>query len=159
SVGALLYQRAMTLGRELEAEYIELRNSYVEQCLGESNVSRYVTFTQQTEADESKLLESLPKKTRNMVRKALRYSYTTRIQTSDFRSFQDLYARSMRRLGTPNFPSRHFARLKANFGEMIDVREVLLDNKVVAASLNFYFRDQMHVYYAASDPAYNDKAA
>jgi lipid II:glycine glycyltransferase (peptidoglycan interpeptide bridge formation enzyme) len=37
---------------------------------------------------------------------------------------------------------------------MIDIREVVLEGKVVAASMNFFFRDQMHAYYAASDPHY-----
>src|SRR5438309_716846 len=59
---AALYERAKDLGREIGAGHIELRNAYPQQCLGTSNVSQYVTFTQEAEADEEKLLASLPKK-------------------------------------------------------------------------------------------------
>jgi hypothetical protein len=33
---------------------------------------------------------------------------------------------------------------------MVDVREVVLDGRVVAVSFNFLFRDIMHTYFAAS---------
>jgi FemAB-related protein (PEP-CTERM system-associated) len=158
AVAALIYEHAIRLGRALDVDYIELRNSHAEQCVGKSNIGRYVTFTQPAQVDESELFETLPKKTRNMVRKSLRYPYESRIQTSDFRNFEELYARNMHRLGTPSFPSQHFAELKRNFNNFINVREIALDGKVVAASFNFYFRDQMHLYYAASDPSYQDKA-
>jgi len=153
-----LHDEARKLGEKSGVGYVELRNAYAEQCLGVPNVARYVTFTCSVEPDEKKSLESLPKKTRNMVRKALKYPYVTRRHGSDFRAFEELYAKNMRRLGTPSFPKKHFSALLSNFGSMVDIQETVLDGKVVAASLNFYFRDQMHTYYAASDPSYNDKA-
>lgn len=153
-----LYQQACALGRELRVEHIELRNAYPEQCVGTPNVSRYVTFSQSVARDEDALLASLPKKTRNMVRKALKNPFTTRRQSVDSSAFEALYSKNMRRLGTPSFPSRHFANLRASFGKSVDIAEVLLEDKVVAVSMNFYFRDQMHTYYAAADPKYNDIA-
>jgi len=156
STALQLYVRSF--GNELRVDHVELRNAHPEQCSAAPHLSQYVTFTQQTETDELTLLASLPKKTRNIVRKVLRMNYETRIESSDFRRFEDLYSRNMRRLGTPSFPRRHFSSLKTHFGSMVDVREVLLDGKVVAASLNFYFRDHMHVYYAASDPAFKGSA-
>ena len=65
---------------------------------------------------------------------------------------------NMRRLGTPSFPRRHFENLCSEFGDDIDIREFILDGRVVAASLNLFFRDTMHTYYAASDPAFNQVA-
>jgi lipid II:glycine glycyltransferase (peptidoglycan interpeptide bridge formation enzyme) len=38
---------------------------------------------------------------------------------------------------------------------MVDVREVWLDGTPMAASLNFLYRGDMHIYYAAADTAYN----
>ena len=58
-----LYGYVKGLGKELGVDYIELRNAWPEQCGEISNVSRYVTFTQELAPDEAKLLESLPKKT------------------------------------------------------------------------------------------------
>lgn len=145
-----LYDHAVRLGESLQVDYLELRNAYPEQVTGESNVSRYVTFTQEVNSDEEALLQAIPKKTRNLIRKALKYNYSSRC-TTDLSAFLDLYTKNLRRLGTPSFPASHFSTLMKNFGPLVDVREILLDGKVVAASMNFLFRGQMHTYYAASD--------
>ena len=142
------------LGRDLGVQHIELRNAWPEQVLHESNVNRYVTFTRNVSPDEDAILAELPFKKRNKIRKGLKNNFTMRIQNTDYRTFEDLHSRTLRRLGTPNFPPRLFPALLKNFAGMADIREVLLETKVVAACLNFYFRDQMHTYYAASDPQY-----
>jgi len=148
-------EQAMKLGRELGVQHIELRNAHPEQVLGAPNVSRYVRFTREVTPDEDAILaEPTSKKRRNTVRKALKANFALRIQHRDYRAFEDLHSRTLRRLGTPNFPPRLFPVLLANFGGAVDIREVVLENKVVAASMNFYFRDQMHTYYAASDQQY-----
>ena len=147
-----------SLGQSLQVDYIELRNAHCEQCSGFHNVARYVTFTQQVGPDEKAILEAIPRKTRYVVRRSLRYPFTTRRQTSDFLAFEALYSANLKRLGTPSFPPKHFARLIANFRDMIDVREVLLEGKVVAAVVSFYFRDQVLPYYGAADPRYNAQA-
>jgi FemAB-related protein (PEP-CTERM system-associated) len=146
---------AKKLGRELGVEHIELRNAYPEQVLETPNVSRYVTFTREVSPDEDAILGALPFKKRNKIRKGLKNNFSMRIQRSDYRTFEDLHSRNLRRLGTPNFPPRLFGALLENFAGQVDIREVLLDGKVVvAACMNFYFRDQMHTYYAASDQRY-----
>lgn len=155
ATGKLLYDHAKRLGRELSADYIELRNAYPEQCLGTPNVSRYVTFVQEVAPDEDALLRSLPKKTRNTVRKALKQPFTVRYRVPDAKTLDRVHSRNMRRLGTPCFPREYFARLQANFREMVDVREVRLGDEPVAVSLSFLFRDQMHTYHAATDARYN----
>ncbi|HLI86863.1 MAG TPA: FemAB family XrtA/PEP-CTERM system-associated protein [Bryobacteraceae bacterium] len=153
--GQLLYDYAKWLGRKVSADYIELRNAYGEQCVGTPNVSRYVTFVQDVAASEEDLLSSLPKKTRNTVRKALKQPFTIRYRVADAGTLDRIHSRNMRRLGTPCFPREYFARLQANFGKMVEVREVRLGDEPVAVSLSFLFRDQMHTYHAAADTRYN----
>jgi FemAB-related protein (PEP-CTERM system-associated) len=149
-----LRESIIRLGKDLGVQYIELRNAYPQQSLGFSPVNRYVTFTQTVEPrDEEQLLAALPKKTRNMVRKACKNAYSVR-NTRRLDTFEDLISRSYRRLGTPCFPSRWFSVLVQAFGDLVDVREVMLNDAVVAVSMNFFFRDQMHTFYAASDPEY-----
>jgi FemAB-related protein (PEP-CTERM system-associated) len=150
-----LYDAARDLGREWSVDYIELRNAYPEQCVGEPNIFRYVTFTQAVRPGEAELMDSLPKKTRNLVRKALKTPFSIRYGVRDTSRLYDLMARNMRRLGTPMFPRRYFDRLLANFGEMADVREVWLDGKAAAASMNIYYRGSMHTYHAAADQSLN----
>ena len=150
-----LYGYVKGLGEELGVDYIELRNAWPEQCGGTSNVSRYVTFVQELAPHEAKLLESLPKKTRNMVRKSLKQPFRMEYNVRDAGRLDTVHSRNMRRLGTPNFPRKYFARVLANFGEMADVREVWLDDQVMAVSLNFYYHGEMHTYHAAADSRFN----
>ncbi len=146
-----LLDHANALGRELGVEYIELRNGYAEQAATPPNVDRYATFTKVTSETEEGLFESLPKKTRNMVRKALKTPFTTRIETENIEHFNALHSTTLRRLGTPCFPKEHFREILKNFKGMVDIREVLLKDQVMAVSMNFYFRGTMHTYYAAAD--------
>jgi FemAB-related protein (PEP-CTERM system-associated) len=150
-----LAEYAKRVAVEHGVEYLELRNARPEQCAGFAPVTRYVTFTQPLEPgmDEEAILQSVSKKTRNLIRKALKSPFQTR-PAADLRAFERLMARNYRRLGTPCFPHAHFAALLRNFGPLADVREVVLDGKVVAASMNFLFRGEMHTYYAASDADY-----
>jgi FemAB-related protein (PEP-CTERM system-associated) len=146
------------LAESLGVQYVDLRNSHSEQCSGFQRISRYVTFTQTLDPNEEEILASIPRKTRYMVRKALKQNFTTQQHRGDLSRFEQLYSRSLHRLGTPSFPPGHFQRLLANFGDMADIRETVLDGKTVAAVLSFYFRDRTLPYYGASDPAYNAAA-
>jgi FemAB-related protein (PEP-CTERM system-associated) len=150
-----LIDHAQTLGDELGVEYIELRNGYPEQAAAAPNVDRYATFTKVLSDTEDGLLETIPKKTRNMVRKALKTPFTTRIETENIENFERLHSTTMRRLGTPCFPKEHFRKILQNFRGMVDIREVRLKEQVMAVSMNFYFRQTMHTYYAAADPEFN----
>jgi FemAB-related protein (PEP-CTERM system-associated) len=106
--------------------------------------------------DEESILNAIPRKTRASVRKSFKYGLSMHAN-EDPGKFIDLYTRSLRRLGTPAFPAKHFRALLSNFGPMADVREVRLeDGKAVAAVLAFYFRDRILPFYGASDPAHNE---
>lgn len=138
-------------GKSLAVGHIELRNWYPGQTAGFEPVKRYVTFHQQvTPQTGEELLTAIPKKTRNMVRKALKFNYTSRM-APNLDAFYRLLTLSYRRLGTPVFPRRFFETMLREFGPVADAREILLDGRVVASSLNLLFRKQMHTFYAASD--------
>ena len=151
---AALGDAARQLARDENVEYAEFRNAWDQQCSGLPPLRRYATFTQQLASTEQEILDAIPRKTRAMVRKALKFNFSSR-STRDLSRFFDLYSRNLRRLGTPCFPFAHFRALLDNFGEAAGVREILLDGRAVAAVLTFYFRDQILPYYGASDPAFN----
>jgi FemAB-related protein (PEP-CTERM system-associated) len=139
------------LGKSLGVQYIELRNAYPGQVFGFSPVTRYLTFSREVDGRSGEeLIESFPKKTRNMVRKALKSPFRAR-PGADLKYFYELLSRNYRRLGTPVFPRRYFESILKWFGpEGADVREILAGEEVAAVSLNLLFREQMHTYYAAS---------
>jgi CelD/BcsL family acetyltransferase involved in cellulose biosynthesis len=89
-----------------------------------------------------------------MIRKSLKTPFEIR-RVRDWRRFERLHSMTLRRLGTPSFPPQLFATLLHEFGDMIDVCEVWHQNEVVGASMCFLFREQMHIYYAATDSRYN----
>jgi FemAB-related protein (PEP-CTERM system-associated) len=146
---------ARQLGEELGVQYIELRNAHEGQCSGFERVSRYVTFTQEIGSQEEAILASIPRKTRYMVRKTLKESFTTRREVENIANFEELYSRNLRKLGTPSFPRRFFELLMQEFSGMADIRETLYEEKLASAVLSFYFRDQVLPYYGASDPSFN----
>jgi len=150
-----LREDVAALGRDLGVQHVELRNSHEEQCVGFERLPRYVTFTQAIAGDEEALLRTIPRKTRYMVRKALKEEYVCTRQSGASNVFLDLYLSNLRRLGTPAFPRKLFDRIFRNFGNMVDVREYAVNGKPAAAVLTFYFRGQVMPYYGASDPAMN----
>jgi FemAB-related protein (PEP-CTERM system-associated) len=141
----------------MKVDYVELRNVYVDQCAGFSRVSRYVSFFQEIDQDEKTNLEKIPRKTRAAVRKGLKEGFTTFRRTDPSPDFEEIYARNLRRLGTPCFPRKHFEKIMQHFSGMVDIREVKDGDKVVAAVLTLYFRDRILPYYGASDQAYNPR--
>ena len=147
---AALRDEVEDLSRRMRVEHAELRNAHVEQCVGFSNLSRYVSFVQQIGPDEEAILADIPRKTRYMVRKALKQPFSMEPRQILRRSSictRETFASWGRRA----FRRRHFHTLLQNFGKEADVREVRLDGKVVSAVLTFYFRDQVLPYYGASD--------
>jgi FemAB-related protein (PEP-CTERM system-associated) len=153
-----LRDHAAELGRSLQVQYIEFRNAWPEQCVGWAPLQRYVTFTQPLSAqDPEALLQQVPKKTRNMIRKSLKTPFEVR-RGRDWRAFERLHSLTLRRLGTPSFPPAHFDEILKQFGPGIDICEVVLDGQVVGSSLSFLFRNEVHIYYAATDPKFNHLA-
>jgi FemAB-related protein (PEP-CTERM system-associated) len=154
----LLAAQARTLGERLGVSHVEFRNAWEDQCTGLPRLKRYVTFNQRIDDDEPALLQAIPRKTRYMVRKALKEQLTSRQELQDSTTFQKLYSRNLRKLGTPCFSTRHFERLLANFRGMVDIREVMLGKNPIAGVFSFYYRDQILPYYGASDETYNSLA-
>jgi FemAB-related protein (PEP-CTERM system-associated) len=152
-------ERVTALGTELGVAYVELRNQHGEQSLGFSPVASHVNFTGPIAAGEEDLMQSIPRKTRTIIRKSLKQSFSTVRQTEDFRVFEGIYTANLRRLGTPAFPSHYFASLLKHFKGMIDIREVFLpDQTPVAAVMTIYFRNQVLPYYGAASEQHNAQA-
>lgn len=148
----------VNMGQSLGVGHVELRNAWPEQSLGFSPVARYVTFTGPIAQGEEAILQSIPRKTRRIVRRSLEQGYSAKIQNDDITVFFNLYSRNLRRLGTPSFPRNYFQALLRNFRHTVDLREVVLGGLPVASVLTFYFRDQVMPYYAGSDERYHDRA-
>lgn len=146
------------LAEQFGVQYVELRNQHPRQQLGFSPLPRYVTFYQRIGETSDQILESIPRKTRRMVRKSIEAGFSTEIETGSPREFEDLYLANLHRLGTPAFSSAHFRNILRHFAGSVGIHHYRLGGRLASSVLTFYFRDTVLPYYGASDPACNASA-
>jgi FemAB-related protein (PEP-CTERM system-associated) len=121
----------------------------------------YVTFRKEITGDDEANMNAIPRKQRAMVRKGIKLGLRGEVDNNVDRMFE-AYAHSVHRLGTPVFPKKYFAMLQEVFGNECEVRTIVTDdNRLVAAVLSFYWRDEVVPYYGggmdiARDVAGND---
>ncbi len=146
-----LENAAVDLARELSVDYLEFRN------LNPSTSGRpvkdlYVTFRKELDPDPEVNLKAIPRKQRAMVRKGIKAGLEAVVDDGVGR-FYDIYAESVRNLGTPVFPKRYFEQLKGIFGDSCEVLMVEHKGEPVAGVMNFYFRDEVLPYYGGGTGA------
>jgi FemAB-related protein (PEP-CTERM system-associated) len=142
---AALERAACDLSRRLGVDYMELRNrkrSHPAWPVKEL----YVTFRRPLDPDPEKNMLAIPRKQRAMVRKGIKEGLRAEIDSGVDRHY-DLYAESLRNLGTPIFSKRYLEIVKNAFGDACDVVTIVKDDRPVASVLNFYFRHEVLPYY------------
>jgi len=147
-----LDQRAEDLLGKLDADYIEYRDPSRPHADWPCKEGLYATFDREIEADEDDNLKQIPRKQRAAVRKALKAELIDSIDENTDRFF-DLFALSVRNLGTPVFARRYFDTLLDEFGDACDILTVSSrDGRPLSSVLNFYFRDSVMPFYTGSIP-------
>jgi len=146
----VLRQTACEMARNESVQYLELR----EQLPGgdrDFEVKRlYVAFGQELPATAEQLLQGSPRDTRYMIRKAERNGLRTIVDNAQLDSFYEIYAHSVRNLGTPVFAKRFFQILVEEFRDQCEIAVVWQEARAVAAVLSFRFRQQILPYYGGS---------
>jgi len=147
-VAQRLRQAACDIAKELKVNSLELRNLG---CVDGDwpRKELYVTFRKQIVQDPEKVLLSIPNKQRAVVRKGIKAGLSSGEGWHSRRMF-NVYAESLRDLGTPVFTRHYFDILREVFAD--DCRTLMIQHKGndVAGVLSFYFRDQILPYYAGS---------
>jgi FemAB-related protein (PEP-CTERM system-associated) len=118
--------RAEALGRQVGADYVELRDTGAAGPQWLQHGDLYAGFEGPIAASEDDNLKQIPRKQRAVIRKALGQGMTTTIDPHPA-AFFELYARTMRDHGTPAMPRRYFEKLMALFGEDCEVLTVRQD--------------------------------
>jgi FemAB-related protein (PEP-CTERM system-associated) len=145
SVRHALERAAEELAVRLGVDYLELRNRQAAQPSWPVK-ELYVTFRKEIDRDPEKNFKEIPRKQRAMVRKGIKANLESNVD-QDVDRFFDIYAESVRNLGTPVFPKRYFKTLMDVFGEDSEILTITKDGRAVASVLSFYFRDQVLPYY------------
>ena len=142
---------ATSMYRELGADYLEYRCPIRVRDDWLTRSDLYAGFSTPIAADEAENLKQIPRKQRAVVRKAIESTLSWRIDES-VDDFFELYALSVRNLGTPVFSRRYFANLLSVFGSECDVLTVRSGERPVASVLNFYFKGQVLPFYTGCVP-------
>jgi FemAB-related protein (PEP-CTERM system-associated) len=115
----------------------------------EAKTGTYANFARDLPGDAEALLGAIPRRQRAEVRKAIDTALTTSAG-SDRRhrdAHFEVYAESVRNLGTPVFPSALFEAALDEFGEEADVTIAWQGGRPLAALLNFYFKGAVQPYW------------
>src|SRR5699024_1361891 len=142
---AALDAAACELAHDLEVDYLELRQ------LEPGSAERprkdlYYTFRKAISGDAEDDLKQIPRKQRAVVRKGIKSDMESIIDT-DLDRFYDVYAESVRNLGTPVFSKKYPRLLPEVLADDCEILTILHGNEAVASVFSFYFRDEVLPYY------------
>lgn len=148
---AKLLEEAKKLAREMEVDYLELRelhskNNYdhfIRQDL-------YVTFQSEIFSDIDKNMTAIPRKQRRMIRQGLKNCRCSDIGRNHLKEFYNIYSHSVRNLGTPVFPFRLFQNIMEEFPEECKILSVVYQERVVAAVMTFFYKNIVMPYYGGA---------
>lgn len=114
----------------------------------------YVTFFQELHDDPDVNFNLIPRKTRRMIRVSMNNGLEAEI-SRDLNDFFDIYASSLKNLGTPVFPKRFFAEILKEFPKESFILYVKHQARRVAAVLTFSYKDSLLPYYGGSYRSFN----
>jgi FemAB-related protein (PEP-CTERM system-associated) len=156
----MLLQQATELAKERHVRYLEIRgNPYADAPIAphvdgdSSRWSRkdlYVTFKGQIDSTDEANLARIPRKQRRMVRQGDKHGLKAIFDNGRLREFYDVYAESVRNLGTPVYGYSYFENLVSSFGDQCRILLVEHHEKIIAAVLSFFYREQVLPYYGGA---------
>jgi FemAB-related protein (PEP-CTERM system-associated) len=143
-----LLAEAKQLAEQLDVRCIDLRS--VRATLpGLTVVDRYSTFRKTLPDRAEDVLPSLPRKARAAARGGLnKHGLTVEFDDRLLPAVWQLYARSMRRLGSPNYPYRFFRSLLDNTPDHHVVSVVKYQGRPAAGLVTFLFKDTVLPYFS-----------
>ncbi len=106
-----LLAEARWIARRIKAKYLDIRSMHA-RWPDLPTVDRYVTFIKSLPRSVGEVLGTFPRKARAEARRGReKFQLSVRFDDAQLETVWDLYSRSMRRLGSPNFPYRFFQAL------------------------------------------------
>jgi FemAB-related protein (PEP-CTERM system-associated) len=155
-----LLAAARTLLKESGARYLELRHRDANH-LDLPTIDRYDTFRKLLPEKAADVLPSLPRKTRAAARKGLEELGEDCVSFGPeyLDAIYDLYAVTLRRLGSPNYDRKLFHALAKGYGDKCVCLAVKDSGRPVAGVISFVYRDEIVPYFSGSVEAGMGKSA
>ncbi|GAA0540552.1 FemAB family XrtA/PEP-CTERM system-associated protein [Rhizomicrobium palustre] len=149
---AALDHAALALMAQTRAPFLEYRSRKAERAGWVAKRDLYAGFCRALSSKEEENLTAIPRKQRAVVRKAIASPLKGGVEEG-VEALYRVYAESVRNLGTPVFPKRYFADLRAAFGADCDVMVIRDNGEPVSAVLNFYHNGTVLPYYGGGSSA------
>jgi FemAB-related protein (PEP-CTERM system-associated) len=140
---------AIRIGKLLNVDWVELRyqteqRHLTELAFTEKSVHSY--FEKQIAEDDEAILAAIKKKQRAVVRHSLKNGLQVDIG-QDVDLLYEIYATSVRNLGTPVFSKSLFSALVDEFKDKVDILTVKKEDKALSSVMSFYYKDMVMPYY------------
>lgn len=101
---------------------------------------------------------ALPSKVRSQVKRAQREPFDVSFGLDQREAFYELFAKGMRRLGTPVLPASFFTRIATTFPTLVEFCVIRLGGEPVAVGCGFQWRDRFEITWAASSREHSKRA-
>jgi FemAB-related protein (PEP-CTERM system-associated) len=144
-----LLEAAAALGRRRRVDHVELRHVR-DQGLPLPTKNLYVAFAREISSRDEDNLAAIPRKQRRMVRQAEKHGLSVEMGQHLLDDVYDVYAESLRNLGTPVVPRRLFHALSGAFGKECHILAVRHEGRVVAGVLTLLYEDRVLPYYGGA---------
>jgi FemAB-related protein (PEP-CTERM system-associated) len=158
-----LIEAARSLAIDQKVDYLELREAGLSDFESSDGMGQrldlpglYVAFERSLVADEEALMKSFPRDIRRMIRQGEKHGLRAELGREELLDeFYEVYAVSVRNLGTPVFPKKLFANFLHEFPANSDILLIRQGRQVAGAVLSFYFRDTVMPYYGGAYREYH----
>lgn len=146
TVAAALIAEAIRLANDRNVDFLECRCPKPNLGEWQTRSDLYVSFRRPIDPDPERNMLNIPRKQRAMVRKGINSGLVSEFDEEVGRLY-DIYATSVRNLGTPVFSKAYFRNLKQTFQDECDILTVCKGTEAISSVMSFYFRDQVLPYY------------
>ncbi len=146
-----LFERAADMARQCGAATLELRS--IRAAVAKADIVKSHVFFRKSLPDRPEdVAGSMPRKARAAARRAAeRWDLRAAFDPGEWSTVWRLYARSMRRLGSPNYPMRFFGELVSAFGSAVTIQVVRWSGWPVAGLLTLSHKNVLYPYFAGID--------
>ena len=144
-----LVEQAVTEARRTGADLLELRTRDMS-GLDLPASSRKITVLLPLPPDAEILFKSFPAKLRSQIRRPIKEGLTTRFGPDQLEPFYEVFARTMRDLGTPVLPRAFFERVSATFPDLVAFGVVYRGEQPLAGGCGFAWREEFEITWAGA---------
>lgn len=112
--------------------------------------ARKITVVRPLPATSDELFQSFPSKLRSQIRRPLKEGLTVRFGADQCEPFYEVFAQTMRDLGTPVLPRAFFERIASTLADVVVFGAVYRGEQPLAAGCGFVWRDEFEMTWAGA---------